>query len=106
MLAPGLIAAILVTALLALIPARRIHLSGAQTIVIGAYFGALWFLELLIALGPGRSRFLVPLFIIVYVVPFIRWPASIRRLLGRQSSSAAVRDVTPPPEVEPPSSRW
>ena len=105
-LAPGLIAAFLVTALLALIPARRLYLSGAQTMVIGAYFGALWLLGLLIALGPGRSRFLVPLLIILYVLPFIRLPASIQRLLGRPSSSAPAGDVTPAPEVEPPSGRW
>jgi hypothetical protein len=97
-----------VTALLALIPARRLYLAGQPTIMIGAYFAVLWLLGSLIAFGPGRSRLFVPLILILYLVPFITWRAGFERLFGRgQRSHRAnpARNVTPPDEAERPSGR-
>jgi hypothetical protein len=104
-LAPGVLAIILVTALLALIPARRLYLSGQSTMVVTAYFGVLWLLGVLIALGPGRSRLFVPLILVLYIVPFITWRAGLDRLLGRTPRpSTQPRNVTPPGEADRPNS--
>jgi hypothetical protein len=107
-LPPGVLAVLLVTAVLALIPARRLYLAGQPTILIGAYFGVLWLLGALIAFGPGRSRLFVPLILVLYLVPFITWRAGLDRLLGRLRTSDRARgprNVTPPAEHDRPSSR-
>ena len=101
MLAPGLIAVLLATALLALIPARRLYVSGQPAILIGTYVGVLWLLGILVALGPGRSRLVVPLILVLYVIPFITWRAGVDRLLGRRVRPSPPRNVTPPAEVDP-----
>jgi hypothetical protein len=104
-LPPGILAVLLVTALLALIPARRLYLAGHPAIVIGAYFAVLWVLGALIAFGPGRSRLFVPLILVLYLVPFITWRAGFDRLLGRVQRSdraGAPRNVTPPAEPDRP----
>jgi hypothetical protein len=103
-LSPGLLAVLLVTALLALFPARRLHLSGYPTIVVGAYFGLLWLLGILIALGPGRSRLFLPLILVLYLVPFLTWRAGLERLLGRRPPPPPPRNVTPPAEADRPNS--
>lgn len=108
MLPPGVLAVLLVTALLALIPARRLYLARQPTIMIGAYFAVLWLLGALIAFGPGRSRLFVPLILVLYLVPFITWRAGLERLFGRSRRSDRanhVRNVTPPAESEEPSGR-
>ena len=103
-LSPGLLAVLLVTALLALFPARRRYLSGHPTIVVGAYFGLLWLLGVLIALGPGRTRLFLPLILVLYLVPFLTLRAGLERLLGRRPPPPPPRNVTPPVEADPPNS--
>lgn len=106
MLPLGILAVVLVTALLALIPARRLYLAGQPSLVTGLYFGVLWLLGMLIALGPGRSRLFVPLVLVLYLVPFLTWRAGIERLLGRSSANdpaATPRNVTPPTDSDRPS---
>ena len=103
-LSPGLLAVLLVTALLALFPTRRLYLSGHPTMVIGAYFGLLWLLGLVIAIGPGRSRLFLPLILVLYLVPFLTWRAGLERLLGRRPPPAPPRNVTPPVEADRPNS--
>jgi hypothetical protein len=103
--APSVLAILLVTALLVLIPARRLYLSGQPTMVVTAYFGVLWVVGALIALGPGRSRMFVPLILVLYIVPFITWRAGLDRLLGRTPRpSTQPRNVTPPGEADRPNS--
>jgi hypothetical protein len=104
-LSPGMLAILLLTALLALIPARRLYLSGQTAVVVGAYFGVLWVLGALIAIGPGRSRLFVPLMLVLYLVPFLTWRAGIDRLLGRTPPPRPARNVTPPAEADRPNSR-
>jgi hypothetical protein len=106
MVPPSILAVLLVTAMLALIPARRLYVAGQPRIVVGAYFGVVWLLGALIALGPARSRLFVPLILVLYLVPFVTWRAGIERLLGRTPPpSGAPRNVTPPAEIDGPSSR-
>jgi hypothetical protein len=107
-LPPGILAVLLATGLLALIPARRLYLAGHPTTVIAAYFGILWALGGLIALGPGRSRLFVPLILVLYLVPFISWRAGLDRLLGllqRSDRAGAPRNVTPPAKPDRPNGR-
>ena len=97
-----LLAALLATALVALIPTRRLFVGGRSTMVTAGYFVILWLLGLLVALGPGRGRLFLPVVLVLYVLPFITWRAGVARLLGRP---APPRNVTPPSEADPPGIR-
>jgi hypothetical protein len=104
MLAPILLAVVLLTGFFALVPARRLYLGGHPTGVVAAYFLAVWLLG--IAAFEARGRFFVPLLLILYVVPFITWRAGLERLLGRSHDERnqpgpAPKNVTPPDNDSP-----
>ena len=98
---PVLIGAALIVGLLALWPARRLYVGGRAASSIAMYFAALWLLGLLIAIAPARARFLLPVLVVLYVVPFINWRAGIERLLGLRPREprAPMKNVTPPDEA-------
>jgi hypothetical protein len=91
---PALLAIVLVTGLLALVPTRRVHLAGWSQAAVGAYFLALWIGAAVIAWAPGTARFLVPIVLVAYLAPFVTLRAGVDRLLGRPRPPAP-RNVTP-----------
>lgn len=93
-------AAILVLALLALIPTRRLFQRGASSGVVAAYFLALWLLGLAMVATGGRARILVPVIIVLAVLPYVRIRDGIDRLLGRppRPTPPPIKNVTPPDE--------
>lgn len=98
-LSPALIAAILVVGILALAPTRRMYDAGRARETVGGYFLGIWALGVLVVLGPARTRFVIPLLIVLYIVPFISWRRGLARLLGRPA------DVRPPPRNVTPQPR-
>jgi hypothetical protein len=97
-LSPALIAAILVVGVLALPPTRRLFDAGRARETVGGYFLAMWGLGVLVVLGPARSRFFIPLLIVLYVLPFVSWRRGLARLFGRRPGGRPPpRNVTPQP---------
>lgn len=93
---PTLIALVLVSALLVLIPTRRLHLAGWSQSVVGAYFLAMWLATVALAWAPGATRFLVPILVAAYLAPFVTLRAGVDRLLGRRRlPGPPPRNVTP-----------
>jgi hypothetical protein len=91
---PALLAIVLATGLLALVPTRRVFLAGWSQAAVAAYFLALWVGSAAIALAPGGARFLVPIVLVAYLAPFVTLRAGVDRLLGRPRPPAP-RNVTP-----------
>jgi hypothetical protein len=68
-------------------------------------------LGLLVAEVRGPARFLVPVLIVAYIIPFVRFREGVARLTGRPApprgpstaARPAPRNVTPPRGVTPPS---
>jgi hypothetical protein len=100
LLPPALIAAILVLALLALIPTRRLFQRGASAGAVAGYFLAVWILGLAIVAAPGRARLLLPVVIVLAVLPYLHVREGIDRLLGRppRPPRPPMKNVTPPDE--------
>jgi hypothetical protein len=100
LLPPALIAAVLVLALLALIPTRRLFRRGASAGAVAGYFLSIWMLGLLILAVPGRARLLLPIVLVLAVVPYINVREGIDRLLGRppRPPRPPMKNVTPPEE--------
>ncbi|MEX2011743.1 MAG: hypothetical protein WEF51_05865 [Chloroflexota bacterium] len=97
-LPPALVAAILVVALLALIPTRRLFQRGASAGLVAGYFLALWLLGLAIVATGARARILLPVILVLAVLPYFHLRDGIDRLLGRppRPVSPPVKNVTPP----------
>ena len=96
-----LLALLLISALLVLVPTRRLYLAGWSQAVIAAYFLGMWALSVLVAWAPGPTRFLVPIVLVAYLAPFVTLRAGLDRLLGRPPRSSEPRNVTPPDESDP-----
>jgi len=98
---PLLIGAVLIVGLVALWPTRRLYVAGRSTTSIALYFAAVFLLGLLIAFAPRAARFVLPILVVLYVVPFINWRAGIDRLMGRRPREVRppMKNVTPPDEV-------
>lgn len=94
-----------ILALLALVPTRRLFLRGWSTASLTTYYLATWGLAVLLALAPGRARFVLPLLAIAVVLPYLPLPVWLDRLLGGGGGRAAERppmkNVTPP-DLPPP----
>ena len=58
-------------ALLVLIPTRRLFLAGLPSTVLAAYFLFMLGLGLLVAELRGPARFLIPIFVVAYIAPFV-----------------------------------
>jgi len=97
---PWLLALALVIGLLALIPARRLQLSGVSGRVIGLYAVVLWCLGMIVTIRPVVARVLIPFLVVLYLAPFVAGPDRIRRFLDRGGRPSGPRppmkDVTPP----------
>lgn len=96
---PWLIALALVVALLVLIPARRLQLSGMSSRTIGLYALALWILAMTLAIRPAGARILVPFLLVAYLAPFVAAPDQVRRVFRRRpppDGRPPMKDVTPP----------
>ena len=89
-----MLAVVLITAVLALIPARRLYVGGQPSSIVGVYFLAVWLLG--IAAFEARGRLFVPLLLVLFVVPFITWREGLARLFGR--SMIDRRESRPPPK--------
>jgi hypothetical protein len=96
---PLTIALAILTALLALIPARRLALAGIAPRAIGTYVLVVWVLAMLIALLRGPASFLVPFLLVLYLAPFVTLRAGIDALRVRlgppRDPDRPIRDVTP-----------
>jgi hypothetical protein len=99
-LPPALVAAILVLALLALIPTRRLFQRGASSGLIALYFLALWLLGLATVATGGRARILLPVILVLAVLPYFHLREGIDRILGRppRPTRPPIKNVTPPDE--------
>ena len=99
MLSPVLLAVGLLTALIALVPARRLFVRGYSAGLIATYFVGVWLVGLLVAIGPGRSRLFVPILLILYFLPFVTVRSGLDRLFGRGDTDQPrrARNVTPRP---------
>jgi hypothetical protein len=97
-LPPALVAAILVLALLALIPTRRLFQRGASSGLVALYFLALWLVGLAMVATGGRARILLPVIVVLAVLPYLHLRDGIDRILGRPPRPIAppVKNVTPP----------
>jgi hypothetical protein len=83
-------------ALVAMIPTRRLFIAGWSTGGLTVYFAIVWLLSVLVAWGPGRSRFVLPLLVVAYAAPFLPLRSALDRILGRQPKRPPPRNVTPP----------
>jgi hypothetical protein len=103
---PFVIAVVLVVGIVALAPARRLFLAGRSTGFIATWFAALWLLGVIVVVAPGLARLVVPLLVILYIAPFLTWPAVVERLLrGREPRRPPLKNVTPRTQDEPNSPR-
>lgn len=97
---PWLIALALVVGLLVLLPARRLQLGGFDGRTTGIYALLLWLFAMVVAIGGGATRVLVPMLLVAYLAPFVAAPDTVRRVLRRPANAAgpppSIRDVTPP----------
>lgn len=100
LLPPALVAAVLVLALLALVPTRRLFQRGASGVAVAGYFISLWLLGLVILAAPGRARILLPVLLVVGIAPYFHIREGIDRLLGRppRPPRPPIKNVTPPDE--------
>ncbi len=96
---PTLLALGLLVGLLTLLPARRLFLAGWSRGTIAGYYATLWLLSMAVLAVPGRSRFLVPVILVAWILPFVTFRAGLDRLLRRTRPAerpAPPRNVTPP----------
>jgi uncharacterized membrane protein len=95
---PLLIAIVLVTGLLALLPTRRLAERTRDPWLLGGYFVVLWLVVSVVVAVPAVRRLAIPLAVVLAVAPFVTLRAGIDRLLGRRSAPVppTPRNVTPP----------
>ena len=95
---PALIAIVLGTALLALLPTRRLAQRTEDRWIVLAYYLALWMLIAAVALVPGARRLAIPLALLLAILPWLTIRAGLDRLLGRPARvrRPPPRNVTPP----------
>lgn len=100
-LPPALVAAVLLLALLALIPTRHLFRRGASTGFVTGYYLALLVVGLVVVATQGRARILLPIMIVLAVVPYLHIREGIDRLLGRppRPTRPPMKNVTPPEET-------
>jgi hypothetical protein len=95
---PALIAIILATGLLALLPTSRLAQRSAGPWLVATWYLATWVLLVALFLAPGLARVAIPLLVVLVVGPWIDVRAGIDRLLGRPARvrRPPPRNVTPP----------
>ncbi len=99
---PALLAFLLVVALLALLPTRRLHLGGWPGRAVLAYYLVLIGLALAAVELRAFGRLVVPVLVVAYLAPFVAVGDGLARLLGTRrwrpdrGTGPAPKDVTPP----------
>ena len=93
---PWLLGLGLVLGLLVLFPARRLQLAGLSARAIGSYAVLLWLAGFLLAVRPVAARFLIPILLLAYIVPFVAAPEQVGRILRRGQPRHP-----PPPPIPP-----
>jgi hypothetical protein len=93
---PALVALVLGTGLLALIPTRRLARTTTDRWVIAAYYVVVWLLLVGAVLAPGLRRLAVPLLLVLAIAPWLSLRGAWDRLVGRRGSRPPPRNVTPP----------
>ena len=95
---PALIALVLATGLLALVPTRRLAQRAASPALVTGWYLVTWALLAALVLVPAIARIAIPLLIVLLVAPWIDVRAGIARLLGRPGRvrRPPTRNVTPP----------
>lgn len=95
---PFLLAVLLATGLLALVPTRRLAARSADGWLVGGYYAALWLVLLVLVLAPPLRRLAVPVALLLAVAPWMDVRAGLARLLGRPARPPRrpPRNVTPP----------
>ena len=96
---------------LALIPTRRLFVAGWSSGALSIYYLALVGLGILVAELRGPARYLIPIFVLAYIAPFITARNGIGRIRDRMGgrpepprpppARPAPRNVTPPPGDRP-----
>jgi hypothetical protein len=110
---PALIGAIMIVALLALVPTRRLYLAGWGTGLLAAYFLSLILLAAIVVEVRGPARWLLPVLIVAYLLPFMTPRRGLARLFGLAQPEPEPRseprnvgpEVIDPPAATPPQSR-
>ena len=97
-MSPNLLLALLVAALLALLPVWRLHVAGWPPRTLFSAW-VLYAAGIFVAVGfPGPARFLAPILVLAFVAPFVAGPERLSRLLqGRRNAPGVVINVTPRP---------
>jgi len=95
-MSPALIAMLLIVMLAALLPVRRLSVAGWSA-------GSLLTAWIVYALGlfvglrfPGAGRFVLPVLIVAFILPFVAGPERLARLFGGRRPPEVI-NVTPPP---------
>jgi hypothetical protein len=94
---PALLIALLVAGLLALLPVRRLRAADWPDGWLQTAWLVLFALTAIVLLAPITGRFLAPVLLVLFVLPFVIGTERLRRLAGRPpaSPSGVVIDVTP-----------
>jgi hypothetical protein len=95
-MSPALLAMLLLVMLAALVPVRRLSVAGWSG---GALFTAwvVYAVGLFVGLRlPGLARFVLPVMLVAFVLPFVAGPERLARLLGGRRTRPVI-NVTPPP---------
>jgi hypothetical protein len=95
---PALIAIVLATGLLALVPTWRLAKRSTSLGVVASWYVATWVLLAGLVVVPGLARIAIPLLVVLAIAPWIDVRAGIDRLLGRPARvrRPPPRNVTPP----------
>lgn len=94
---PALIALVLGSGVLALLPAWRLGQRTNSLGLVTAWYVATWALLAGLVLAPALARIAVPLLVVLAVAPWIDVRAGMGRLLGRPARARRPpRNVTPP----------
>lgn len=102
---PTLIALVLGTGLLALLPVRRLAERTPDRLLVTLYFVTLWIVLAAAIALPSMRRLAIPLALLLAIAPWVTLRDGIDRLLGRprRERRGPPRNVTPPPRnVTPP----
>lgn len=91
------VALVVAIGVLALIPARRLHLAGCSGTLVGVYFLSVVAMGLLVAELRGPARYLVPILVVAYVAPFVTARDGMARLRDRLSGGPPRRGPGAPP---------
>jgi hypothetical protein len=95
---PALIALVLATGLLALVPTWRLARRSSSLGLVTGWYLVTWALLAGLVVAPGLARIAIPLLVVLVVAPWMDVRAAIGRLLGRPARvrRPAPRNVTPP----------